>query len=277
MKIDDGPTTDLRDDAVRSRVKAYRAYSYELTKAAESGEPVEPLRIRLAGMDVDDAYAIQALQLEHHLANGKVLAGRKVGLTSVAMQNQLGVDSPDFGFFLNDMVYFDGAEIPVADFIAPRVEPEFGFLLTKPLRGPGVTRNEAVTAIGEVRAAMEIIDSRIRDWDIALVDTIADNASCGAIVLGSSKLAVDPADLAGIGCALRIDGEVRESGTGSDVMGDPIESLIWLANVLGRRGVGIEAGQVVLPGSFTRALPITGGQSAVADFGSLGAVTVNFI
>ena len=267
----------LPSSDVPARSEAHRAFARELLEATASGKPVEPLRNRLEGMDVHDAYAIQALQLERHLADGRVLAGRKVGLTSAAMQAQLGVDSPDFGFFFSDMVHHEDSDIRAADFISPKVEPEFGFVLRKPLRGPGVTRDQAAEAIGEVYAAIEIIDSRISDWDIALVDTIADNASCGAIAVGTSPLDLDPADLGKVRCSLRINGEIRQSGTGQDVMGDPVAALAWLANILGEEGSGIEAGQLVLPGSFTGALPVVAGQSASADFGDLGSLTINFI
>ncbi|TJY66194.1 2-oxopent-4-enoate hydratase [Arthrobacter sp. CAU 1506] len=228
-------------------------------------------------MGLDDAYAVQFFQLQTHLAAGRVLAGRKVGLTSPAMQAQLGVDSPDFGFFFDDMVYSESARIPAAGFIAPRVEPEFGFVLKSPLQGPGVSLEQARAAIGEVYAAIEIIDSRIADWDIHLVDTVADNASCGAIAVGTAPLNVDVADLASVRCTLVIDGQARESGTGEDVMGDPVAPLAWLANVLGEQGVALDAGQLVLPGSFTKALPVIAGESATADFGDLGSLTIHFI
>ncbi|WP_312856847.1 2-keto-4-pentenoate hydratase [Arthrobacter mobilis] len=251
-------------------------FADELLEATETLVPVAPLRTRLEGMDVADAYGIQDAQLRHHLATGRVLAGRKVGLTSPAMQAQLGVDSPDFGFFFEDMVYGDGARIPAAGFIAPKVEPEFGFVLKETLAGPGVSVEQARDAIGEVYAAIEIIDSRISNWDIALVDTVADNASCGAIAVGSTPLNVDVADLASVACALVIDGHPAESGTGAAVMGDPVAPLAWLANVLGEQGVALEAGQLVLPGSFTRALPVVADSTATADFGDLGSLTIHF-
>lgn len=263
------------DDAAvrRERIAAFAA---ELLTATKTLEPVPPLRTRLEGMDLDDAYAVQSLQLEEHLGAGRVLAGRKVGLTSPAMQAQLGVDSPDFGFFFEDMVYADGAQVPADGFVSPKVEPEFGFRLKHTLQGPGVTLEQAAAAIGEVYAAIEIIDSRIADWDIKLVDTVADNASCGAIVVGARPLPVAVEDLARVQCTLRIDGEARETGTGDAVMGNPVAPLAWLANVLGEQGVALEAGQLVLPGSFTKALPVRAGESATADFGDLGSLTIHF-
>lgn len=260
-----------------------------LLEATRSRKPIAPLRGEIEGMTLDDAYRVQTLQLEQHLADGRVLAGRKVGLTSFAMQKQLGVDSPDFGWFFKDMVHGDGAEVPTEGLISPKVEPEFGFVLARPLSGPGVTRADALAAIGSVHAAIEIIDSRIADWDIRLVDTVADNASCGAIAVASDPLDLDwsgiqaseGSELNDVRCSLVIDGETQESGIGTDVMGDPLEPLVWLANTLGERGVSLEAGQLILPGSFTKALPVVVGQSVAAEFSGpdgrrLGSLTITF-
>jgi len=251
-------------------------FAHELLEATRTLVPVAPLRDRLEGMTVQDAYEVQNAQLQDHLAAGRILAGRKVGLTSLSMQAQLGVDSPDFGFFFEDMVHHQDARIEASGFISPKVEPEFGFVLKSRLGGPGVTVEQAREAIGEVYAAIEIIDSRIADWNIKLVDTVADNASCGAIAVGTSPLPVAIEDLASVACTLRINGEARESGTGEAVMGDPVAPLAWLANLLGTQGVSLEAGQLVLPGSFTKALPVLAGESATADFGDLGSLTIHF-
>ncbi|WP_427132303.1 2-keto-4-pentenoate hydratase [Pseudarthrobacter sp. S9] len=228
-------------------------------------------------MTLQDAYDVQDAQLQHHLTSGRVLVGRKIGLTSLAMQKQLGVDSPDFGFFFEDMVHHDGADISASNFIQPKVEPEFGFVLKHSLQGPGVTLEQAAAAIDAVYPAIEIIDSRITDWDIKLVDTVADNASCGAIAVGSTALDVDPSVLMEISCSLVIDGQTMGTGTGADVMGNPVAPLAWLANVLGEQGVVLDSGQLILPGSFTKAEPVTAGSTAAADFGPLGKLTINFI
>ena len=267
----------MQNSPIASREDALKEAAEELLAAYGTKIPSEPLRDRVEGMDLEDAYRIQDHQLQHHLACGRVLAGRKVGLTSLAMQKQLGVDSPDFGFFLADMVHHEDARIPAASFISPKVEPEFGFVLKERLQGPGVTREQAAAAIGEVYAAIEIIDSRIADWDIKLVDTVADNASCGAIAVGTTPLDVDVTDLGSVQCTLLIDGHVAETGTGTDVMGDPVAPLAWLANVLGEQGVSLEAGQLILPGSFTKAMPVVADSTATADFGSLGSLSINFI
>lgn len=266
----------LGADSVEARAVRLAGLGAELLAAASSLVPVPPLRDRVEDMTVLDAYAIQDFQLQAHIAGGRVLAGRKVGLTSVAIQQQLGVDSPDFGFFFRDMVHHDDAKIPASGFIQPKVEPEFGFVLKTALTGPGVTREEAAAAIGAIYPAIEIIDSRIADWDIKLVDTVADNASCGAIAVGSEPLSVSVEGLAAVTCTLLINGEARETGTGEAVMGDPVAPLAWLANILGEQGVSLDAGQLILPGSFTKALPVVAGESATADFGELGSLTIHF-
>jgi 2-keto-4-pentenoate hydratase len=262
-----------------SRTSALDAFAAELLDATTSLTPVAPLRNRLEHMDLADAYYVQTAQLEHHVAAGRVLAGRKVGLTSLAMQRQLGVDSPDFGFFFEDMVHHDDARIPASQFIQPKVEPEFGFVLKHSLQGPGVTLEQAAAAIGAIYPAIEIIDSRITNWDIKLVDTVADNASCGAIAVGTHPLDLDhrdPVALMDVTCSLVIDGEVTGSGTGADVMGHPLAPLAWLANVLGEQGVALDAGQLILPGSFTAATPVVADSTATADFGPLGSLTIHF-
>jgi 2-keto-4-pentenoate hydratase len=241
------------------RTQLLDSLAADLLTATETLEPIAPLRDRVESMDVNDAYRIQDTQLRAHVAAGRMLAGRKVG------------------FFFTDMVHHEDAQIAADSFISPKVEPEFGFVLKETLTGPGVTREQAAAAIGEVYAAIEIIDSRIANWDIKLVDTVADNASCGAIAVGTTPLDVKVEDLGSVECSLLIDGEKRSTGIGTDVMGDPVAPLAWLANVLGEQGVSLEAGQLVLPGSFTGALPVIAGQSATADFGSLGSLSINFI
>lgn len=266
--------TNHSDEA--SRDNLFYRLGDELFKAHRDKTTVPALRNRVLDLSVEDAYAIQTRQRNAHLADGRKLLGHKVGLTSKVMQEQLGVDSPDFGFMLDGTFYGDDARIAVADFIAPRVEPEVAFVLQNDLTGPGATVDQARAAIGEIYPAIEIIDSRVADWDIDLVDTIADNASFGAIVMGQQALAIRVEDLPSLTCTLKINGEAKESGTGAAVMDDPVAPLAWLANVLGEQGVSLKAGQVILPGSFTRALPLVAGESATADYGDFGSLTVHF-
>jgi 2-keto-4-pentenoate hydratase len=248
----------------------------ELVVATRDRITVAPLTARFPDLTLDDAYEIQLAQQRVAEASGRVLVGRKIGLTSAAMQQQLGIDSPDFGYFFDDMVYRDGDTVPISRFIAPRIEPEFAFVLGNDLVGPGVTIDDARRSVAQVLPALEIIDSRIADWKIKLVDTVADNASCGAIVLGPELDGVDPAALSEVECSLVLDHQVVRIGYGRDVLGDPMAALAWLANTLGERGVVIAAGQTVLPGAFVAAATVTAGSIVSADFGALGSVTVTF-
>lgn len=252
------------------------AAANSLLEAYQTGAPIAPLRETYPGMTLDDAYAIQAAQEEAFAAKQGPVTGRKIGLTSVAMQKQLGVDSPDFGFFTAAMSHGDNATVPAASFISPKVEPEFAFRLSKDLQGPGVTVADVREAIESVHPAIEIIDSRIADWNIRLVDTVADNASCGAVVIGETPLDVTPEQLTEVACSLVINGETTGSGTGADVLDDPAAPVAWLANLLGEHGQKLAAGDWILPGSFCGAAPVESGSTATADFGELGSVTVTF-
>jgi 2-keto-4-pentenoate hydratase len=247
-----------------------------LAGAYSSRVPVEPLNGHHPDLTVEDAYRIQLLQVGRWLAGGARVKGHKVGLTSGAMQRQLGVDRPDYGHLLDDMFWLEHEPIPVTRFIQPRVEPETAFVLAWPLRGPGVTAADAVAAVGFALPALEIIDSRIRDWKIGLVDTIADNASSGGVVLGSTPVQLSGLDLRLAGCTLHKNGELAGTGAGGAVLGSPLTALAWLANTVGARGVALEPGQVILSGSVTAAIPVAAGDSVTATFAGLGSVTARF-
>ena len=247
-----------------------------LLGAYESRKPVEPLRDTFPGLDLDAAYAIQVLQVERRVAAGARVLGHKVGLTSAAMQRQMGVSTPDFGHLLDDMFQLENTPIPTGAYLQPRIEPEVAFVLRRPLRGPGVTVAQALSAIDYLLPALEIIDSRIRDWNIQLPDTVADNASSGGVVLGSRPVDPGEVDLRLSGCVLRVGGRVAGTGAGGAVLGSPVTSLVWLANTLGARGVTLEEGHVVLPGSITASVPVRPGEVVTATFAGLGSVTATF-
>jgi 2-keto-4-pentenoate hydratase len=249
----------------------------ELLAAYQSREPVEPLTGRYEDLTLDDAYEIQTLQVSHWLEDGAQIRGHKVGLTSAAMQRQMGVDSPDYGVLLDRMFWREHEPIPASAFVQPRVEPEVAFVLAESLTGPGVTVADAIAAVGYVLPALELIDSRIKDWKIGLADTIADNASSGGIVLGSSPHALDAVDLRLSGCNLVKNGELAGTGASGAVLGSPLSSLVWLANTLGAHGVVLEAGHVILPGSITASIPVAAGDVVTATFAGLGSVTARFV
>lgn len=247
-----------------------------LRDAYRSG-PIDPLTSTWPDLTVDDAYAIQVAQVEAWTADGAAVRGHKVGLTSAAMQRLLGVASPDFGHLLDGMFFDEHAPIPMAGFLQPRIEPEIAFVLGRRLAGPGVTAADAVRAVDHVLPCLEIVDSRIRDWKIGLVDTIADNASSGGVVLGGRPTLLTSLDLRLVGCNLRRNGAVVGTGAGGAVLGNPLTALVWIANVLGSRGVALEEGHVVLPGACTAMVPVEAGDTVSAEFAGLGTVTTSFV
>ena len=238
--------------------------------------PVPPLTGSHPGLPVGDAYAIQLAQVAKWTAGGALVKGHKVGLTSAAMQRQLGVDQPDFGHLTDAMFLPEGVTADFGRFLQPRAEPEIAFVLGRPLCGPGVTVAEALAAVDFVLSALEIIDSRIADWKITLPDTIADNASSGAVVLGSRPVKPDTLDLGLAGCLLHRNGRLEGTGAGAAVLGSPVNALVWLANTLGPLGVTLEAGHVVLPGSVCAAIPFGPGDTVSAAFDRIGAVSITF-
>lgn len=253
-----------------------QAEAAKLLLEAYGGAPIPPLTATWDGITLEDAYAIQLLQIEAFRQRGRTVKGHKVGLTSAAMQRLLGVTEPDYGHLLDDFFYLEHEPIPMSRFVQPRIEPEVAFVLKAPLRGPGVTVHEAMAAVDFVLPALEIVDSRIVDWKIALFDTIADNASSGAVVLGSTPTPLHEVDLRLSGAVMTRNGAVVGTGAGGAVLGSPITSLVWLANTVGARGVTLEAGHVVLPGSVCAMVEVAPGDTITATFGGLGSVTARF-
>jgi 2-keto-4-pentenoate hydratase len=251
------------------------AVAAALTEAYETRSPVDPPSATTE-MTVEDAYEIQTLQVERWVAQGACVRGHKVGLTARAMQRLLGVDQPDFGRLLDTMLFATGDRVDSCRFLQPRVEPEIAFVLGRDLEGPGVTPVDVIRSTEFVVASLELIDSRIRDWKITLVDTIADNASSGAVVLASRPVLPGAIDLRLAGCNLYRNGALVATGAGGAVLGDPVRAVAWLANILARAGEVLRAGDVVLPGSCTMAIPVGAGDSIHAEFAGIGAVQVSF-
>ncbi|HET9091813.1 MAG TPA: fumarylacetoacetate hydrolase family protein [Acidimicrobiales bacterium] len=247
-----------------------------LATAHERCQPIPPVVETHPEAALEDAYGIQRALVAALTAKGATLKGRKVGLTSAVMQRALSVSEPDFGCLLDTMFHPDGAGVAAGRFIAPRVEPEVAFVLRRELAGPGVTMAEAIAAVDFVLPALEIIDSRIVDWRISLVDTVADNASSGGVVLGGCPRRIDGLDLRLLGCNVWRNGALAATGAAGAVLGNPLNALVWLANRLATFGEGIEAGSVVMPGSCTAATPVVAGDVVSASFAGLGQVTVRF-
>lgn len=250
--------------------------AHRLSEAYGSGKPIAPLSESYEGMTLADAYAVQLLQVQAWETAGRRVRGHKVGLTNARVQAQLGVDQPDYGHLLEDFFFLEHVAVPFERFIQPKIEPEIAFVLRRSLQGPGVTVMQALDAVDYVLPALEIVDSRIEDWRITIVDTIADNASSGALVLGSTPTRIDQVDLRLAGCTLHRNGKVAATGAGGAVLGSPINALVWLANTLGALGVTLEAGQVVLPGAATPMVAVAAGDTVSASFAGLGRVTAAF-
>lgn len=244
-----------------------------LLGAYRSREGIAPFTPQYPEATIEDAYRVQQAQVADWIARGAVVKGHKVGLASLAIQRQMGVHQPDFGTLTQEMFHPEHTPIPAGTFMQPRVEPEVAFVLGRPLSGPGVTIAEAVRAVDHVLPALEFVDSRIRDWQIRIFDTIADNASSGGVVLGSRPQRLEDVELRLMGCNLFINGELMATGAGAAVLGTPLNALVWLANTLGPLGVSLEPGHVVLPGSMTRAFDVLPGDSVVAHMSGLGSVT----
>jgi 2-keto-4-pentenoate hydratase len=258
------------DDAARREAAA------ALADARQRRVPIPPLTDAHPHMTIDDAYAIQLANVGDRLSAGAVVRGHKVGLTAKAMQEMLGVDEPDYGHLLDDMFAFEESTLAMADYVAPRVEPEVAFVLDRPLHGPGLTITDVLSATAYVLPALEIVDSRIADWKIKLPDTVADNASSAAVVLGGNPTRLTDIDVRMLGVELSRNGEVLETGRSSAVLGNPAVAVAWLANRLSDFGVGLEAGHVVMPGACTRMIPVTAGDVVRAEFDGLGHVAVAF-
>jgi 2-keto-4-pentenoate hydratase len=251
------------------------ALADQLALAAERRQPIEPLSEGNPELSVADAYAIQAVNAARSERAGARLAGHKIGLTSEPMQRMLGVDQPDYGRVFDTQVAASPAIVEREALIAPRIEPELAFVLSGDLRGPGVTPDDVLAATDHVVGALEVIDSRIADWAIKLVDTIADNASCGSVVLGATRIDPIETNLRQVEARLLIDGEEVEGGNGAAVLGDPAAAVAWLANAVGEFGVELEAGHVIMSGSMCAAAPIDAGNEVVADYGEHGRVEVS--
>ncbi|QJY48910.1 2-keto-4-pentenoate hydratase [Pseudonocardia broussonetiae] len=254
----------------------HRELADELWEADRAAKPVPPLTERHPDLVVSDAYAVQTLNIERRVAAGQRVIGRKVGLTSLPMQRMLGVDEPDFGVLTDEMVVEDGDLIDLGRLVQPRVEAELAFVMAEDLAGPGVTTARALAAIEGALPAVEVVDSRVADWRITLVDTVADNASSGLIVLGGRMRPVRELDLRLLGVVVSRHGQVIDSGAGAAALGNPARCVAWLANTLGAFGEGLRAGDVVLPGAVHKMVPVAPGDVFRAEFAHLGAVTVRF-
>lgn len=259
----------MLNDAQRQQAAAL------LIEAERTGMPTTQLDQAFPGIEIADAYAIQQRIIASKLAAGARLRGHKIGLTSKAMQSTVGIDEPDYGHLLDTMFFQDGDTIATEKLIVPRVEVELAFVLGKPLRGPDVTLFDVLDATDYVVPALELIDGRSK-YPRRIVDNIADNAACTGIILGGRPVKPLDVDLRWVAALLLKNGVIEESGVSAAVLGHPAMGIVWLANKLAAHDTGLEAGQIVLAGSFTRTVAVAKGDTIHADYGPLGSISVHF-
>jgi 2-keto-4-pentenoate hydratase len=257
-------------DAVRTEL------ADELERAERERVAIDPLIARHPDIDVVDAYEIQLINIRRRLDAGARVVGHKVGLSSKAMQQMMGVDEPDYGHLLAEMEVYEDVPVEAGRYLFPRVEVEVGFVLGADLPGAECTEADVLAATVAFAPAIELIDSRIKDWNIGLADTISDNASSAGFVLGAERVAPEDIDIKAIDAVLTRNGEVVAEGRSDAVLGDPVIAVAWLARKVASFGVRLKAGDIVLPGSCTRAIDARPGEEFHAEFAGLGSVRLQF-
>lgn len=253
------------------------AIAEELAEAGRTHSVIPRITARYPEATVEDSYAIQGVWRDRMIASGRTLVGRKIGLTSKAMQQATGITEPDYGVMFDDTVYRSGDSIPVDHFSNVRIEVELAFVLKEPLEGPDATLDDALRATDYVVPALEVLNSHIELEGRTIVDTISDNAAYGAMVLGDTRLRVDEIDLRWVPGVLFKNGEVEETGVAAGVLGHPATGVAWLANKFHQHGARLEAGEIILAGSFTRPLWVARGDEVLCDYGPMGTISCRFI
>ncbi|WP_327111966.1 2-keto-4-pentenoate hydratase [Nocardia sp. NBC_01730] len=248
----------------------------ELERAERDRVAIDPLVARYTGIDVVDAYQIQLINIRRRLDGGARVVGHKVGLSSKAMQQMMGVDEPDYGHLLAEMEVYEDVPVEAGRYLFPRVEVEVGFVLGADLPGAHCTEEDVLAATVAFAPAIELIDSRVKDWNIGLADTISDNASSAGFVLGAQRVAPKDIDVKAIDAVLTRNGDVVAEGRSDAVLGDPVIAVAWLARKVASFGVRLKAGDIVLPGSCTRAIDARPGDAFHAEFAGLGSVRLQF-
>ncbi len=247
-----------------------------LRAAAETGTPCGPIREVIGTeTDIDVGYAVQAVNVDIDIAAGRRVSGRKIGITSKAVMEQVGVDQPDFGTLFVDMEYGDGVPIEHGRLLQPRAETEVALVLEHDLDKGQHSFNDIVRATAYALPSIEIVDSRVAGWNIRIVDTVADNASCGLYVLGGKPMPLDRVDLRTITMSMSINGEEASTGVGAACLGLPLHAARWLADTLSARGIPLKAGDVLMTGALGPMRPLAPGDDVVADLGDLGIVTTH--
>jgi 2-keto-4-pentenoate hydratase len=253
------------------------AAAVALRAARAQRQAIAPVSATYGIEGLEAAYAVSDLNIQADLAAGRRIVGLKVGLTSKAVQQQLGVDQPDFGVLLDHMEFLSGQGVPAGRLMQPKVEAEVAFVVGRDLVGRVPSYAEFVSAIDHALPALEIVDSAIIDWKISLVDTVADNASCGLYVLGDQPVALGQLSLADLGMSMTCNGQIVSVGTGAACLGHPLRAAYWLACTMARLGRGLRAGQVVLSGALGPMAPVKAGDLVQAHIGALGRVGCHLV
>jgi len=258
-------------------MKQSEQFGAALYSALRNRQTVPPLIVQDPALTIDDAYAISLDFLSRRLGDGERVVGKKIGVTSKAVQDMLGVHQPDFGF-LTDWMHVDGdIDVDAKALIAPRAEAEIAFILKDSLNGPGVTAADVLAATEWIAPCFEIVDSRIRDWKIGIVDTVADNASCGVFILGDARIDPREVDLPALHVSVTKNGSPLSEGYGSAVQGDPAQAVAWLANTLGAYGVTLDAGDIILSGSLVPLADAVKGDVFEMELHGVGGCTARFV
>ncbi len=248
-----------------------------LRQARATRQPVPPISGSHGIAGLQAAYEVAAINTQAHLAEGHRIVGMKVGLTSKAVQQQLGVDQPDFGVLFEDMEYLNGQDVPMSRLIQPKVEAEIAFVVGRDILSAAPSYAEFLAALDFALPALEIVDSAIIDWKISLVDTVADNASCGVYVLGDQPVPVGQLSLGDLGMTLTRNGQTTSVGAGAACLGHPLRAAYWLALTMAKQGQGLKAGQVILSGALGPMVPVQAGDLVQAHIGALGNVACRMV
>ncbi len=255
----------------------------KLYDAEKNRQQIEPVTLSHADMDMDDAYAIQSAWVNRKVADGRKVVGYKIGLTSRAMQRVMKIDTPDYGVLLDDMVFPDGGQITAADFLDPQIEVELAFVLKDRLFGEAVTAEEVMAATDYVIPAFELIAARSyrvhpdTGYTRNVFDTISDNAANAGIIMGGRKVKPDELDLRWAGAIVKLNGVIEQTGLAAAVLDHPANGICWIAKRFAAHGIALEAGQILLSGSFTAPVKVKAGDKVTAEYGPLGDISVDFI
>ncbi|WP_241293176.1 2-keto-4-pentenoate hydratase [Burkholderia stabilis] len=252
---------------------AVQAAAQALRDARESRTPIDPIATRFGITGLDAAYAVSELNTAARIADGRRIVGKKIGLTSIAVQQQLRVNQPDFGVLFDDMEYLDGDEVPLSRLMQPKIEAEVAFVVGRDMADEAPSYGQVLSALAYALPALEIVDSAISDWRIALEDTVADNASCGLYVLGNQPVSLGGISLGELGMSMTLDGKTVSTGTGAACLGHPLRAVYWLARMMARRGQMLREGDVILSGALGPMVPVGAGDTIHAQIGALGSVS----